>query len=70
VLRAAVERDLEHLDSLDEAPRMLPLGDLRAELTFLARWNLSSLEQRSDLLRFLRRTPSASRISPRPCTSA
>jgi hypothetical protein len=24
-------------------------------LTFLARWNLSSLEQRSDLLRFLRR---------------
>jgi AcrR family transcriptional regulator len=55
VLRAAVERDLAHLDSLDDALGMLPLGDLQAELTFLARWNLSSLEQRSDLLRFLRR---------------
>jgi AcrR family transcriptional regulator len=55
VLREAVERDLAHLDSLEQALGMLPLGDLRAELTFLARWNLSSLEQRSDLLRFLRR---------------
>jgi AcrR family transcriptional regulator len=55
VLRQAVDRELAHLDSLQQALDMLPLGDLKAELTFLARWNLSSLEQRSDLLGFLRR---------------
>lgn len=32
---------------------MLPLGDLRAELTLLARWNLASLDRRSDLMRFI-----------------
>ena len=55
VLRKAVDRELAHLDSLQQALDMLPLGDFRAELTFLARWNLSTLEQRSDLLAFLRR---------------
>lgn len=34
---------------------MLPLGDLQAELTLMARWNLSSLERRSQLARFVRR---------------
>jgi AcrR family transcriptional regulator len=59
VLRKAVDRELAHLDSLQQALDMLPLGDLAAELTFLARWNLSSLEQRSDLLAFLRRDGAA-----------
>jgi len=59
VLRQAVDRELAHLDSLQQALDMLPLGDLKAELTFLARWNLSSLEQRSDLLGFLRRDAAA-----------
>jgi hypothetical protein len=31
------------------------LGDLRAELTLLARWNLGSLDRRSALARFVRR---------------
>ena len=34
---------------------MLPLGDLRAELTLMARWNLTSLDRRSELARFVRR---------------
>ena len=34
---------------------MLPLGDLRSELTLLARWNLSSLARRSDLTRLVYR---------------
>jgi hypothetical protein len=34
---------------------MLPLGDLRAELTLMARWNLASLEHRPQLTTLLRR---------------
>lgn len=41
---------------------MLPLGDLRAELTLMARWNLGSLERRSELARFVRRD--AARLAP------
>ena len=55
LLRAAVERDLAAIDELGEVIAMLPLGDLRAELTLLARWNLSSLERRSRLARLVRR---------------
>jgi AcrR family transcriptional regulator len=55
VLEAAVERQLAAIDELPSVIDMLPLGDLRAELTLLARWNLASLEQRSDLARFIRR---------------
>jgi AcrR family transcriptional regulator len=53
VLHAAVERHLEAIDELPSVMDMLPLGDLRAELTLLARWNLASLDRRSDLTRFL-----------------
>ena len=55
LLRAAVERDLAASDELGDVIAMLPLGDLRAELTLLARWNLSSLERRSRLARLVRR---------------
>jgi hypothetical protein len=43
------------MDELARAMAMFPLGDLRAELTVLARWNLASLEERADLTRFIRR---------------
>ena len=55
VLRAAIERDLAAIDELGAVIAMLPLGDLRAELTLLARWNLSSLERRARLARLVRR---------------
>lgn len=55
LLRAAIERDLSAVDELSSVIAMLPLGDLRSELTLLARWNLSSLERRSRLARLVRR---------------
>jgi AcrR family transcriptional regulator len=55
VLRAAIERDLHAVDEIGSVIEMLPLGDLRAELTLMARWNLASLERRSELTKLLRR---------------
>jgi AcrR family transcriptional regulator len=55
LLAAAVERKVQSLDELGSALEMLPLGDLRAELTLLARWNLRSLKERDALTRFVLR---------------
>ncbi|HWX96559.1 MAG TPA: TetR/AcrR family transcriptional regulator [Solirubrobacteraceae bacterium] len=62
LLRAAIEREMRAVDELDAVVEMLPLGDLRAELTLLARWNLSSLARRSDLTRLVSRE--AHRLPP------
>jgi AcrR family transcriptional regulator len=53
VLRACVERQVEELDRMQTAVEMLPLGDLRAELTLIGRWNLADLKRRQPLYRFL-----------------
>jgi AcrR family transcriptional regulator len=55
LLHCAIERELAAIDELGSVLDMLPLGDLRAELTLMARWNLGSLERRSQLARFVRR---------------
>lgn len=55
VLEKAIERQLEAVDDLGSALEMLPLGDLRAELTLMARWNLASLDRRAQLARFVHR---------------
>jgi AcrR family transcriptional regulator len=55
LLEEAIERELAGMGELGDALAMLPLGDLRAELTLLARWNLASLDRRTDLTRFIRR---------------
>jgi AcrR family transcriptional regulator len=52
VLEKAIERQLETMDELGSVLDMLPLGDLRAELTLMARWNLASLDRRAPLIRF------------------
>jgi AcrR family transcriptional regulator len=62
LLRCAIEHELRAIDELGSVIDMLPLGDLRAELTLLARWNLGSLERRSALARFVRRD--AARLPP------
>jgi AcrR family transcriptional regulator len=62
LLRSAVEHELRAVDELGSVLEMLPLGDLRAELTLMARWNLTSLENRSQLARFVRRD--AERLPP------
>lgn len=59
LLRSAIERELRAIDELGSVMEMLPLGDLRAELTLMARWNLASLERRSELARFVRRDAAA-----------
>ena len=61
MLRCAIERELRAVDELGSVMDLLPLGDLRAELTLMARWNLTSLERRSELSRFVRRD--AARLS-------
>ena len=55
LLEAAVDRELAGMDELAHAIAMFPLGNLRAEVTMLARWNLASLERRAALTRFVRR---------------
>jgi AcrR family transcriptional regulator len=55
LLEAAVDREVAGMDELAHAIAMFPLGDLRAEVTMLARWNLASLERRAELTRFVRR---------------
>jgi AcrR family transcriptional regulator len=62
LLRSAIERELLAVDELGSVLEMLPLGDLQAELTLMARWNLASLERRSQLARFVRRD--ADRLPP------
>ncbi|HUA73475.1 MAG TPA: TetR/AcrR family transcriptional regulator [Solirubrobacteraceae bacterium] len=54
VLAAGIERQLSRLDALREIRRLLgPLGDLKAELTLLARYILAELDSESELLRIL-----------------
>jgi AcrR family transcriptional regulator len=55
LLEATLDRELAGMDELTQAIAMFPLGDLRAELTMLARWNLASLDRRAELTRFVRR---------------
>jgi AcrR family transcriptional regulator len=55
LLDAALERHVADLDQMQGAIDLLPLGDLRAELTLMARWNLQDLQRRRDLHRFLRK---------------
>jgi AcrR family transcriptional regulator len=53
VLEAAFERHVAELDSLHSAVEMMPLGDLRAELTLLARFGLQMLARERDLRRIV-----------------
>ncbi len=55
LLEAVVENAIASVDQLSGAFALLPLGDLRAELTLLARWNLASLRRRAEFNRFLAR---------------
>ena len=55
LLDAAVERHVTDIEEMQGAIDLLPLGDLRAELTLIARWNLQDLLRRRDVYRFLRK---------------
>lgn len=53
LLHAALMHASCTVDELEGVLGMLPLGDLRAELVLLARWNMTSLQRRTTLTRFL-----------------
>lgn len=68
VLMAGIERQLGRLDALREIRRVLtPLGDVKAELTLIARYILAELDSESDLLRIL---ASEARSRPQLLTAA
>lgn len=53
VLEAAFERHVAELEAVHSAIEMMPLGDLRAELTLLARWGIHMLREQRDLRRIV-----------------
>jgi AcrR family transcriptional regulator len=53
VLEAAVDRGVRDLEAIHSAIELMPLGDLRAELTLLARWGLHVLAEQRDLRRIV-----------------
>jgi len=68
VLAAGIERQLARLDALRDIRRVLtPLGDLKAELTLIARYILTELDSESELLRIL---ASEARNRPQLLTAA
>jgi AcrR family transcriptional regulator len=53
VLAAAVDENVRDLEAIHSAIDLMPLGDLRAELTLLARWGLHTLAQQRELRRIM-----------------
>jgi len=53
VLEAAFDRHVQELEAMHTAIEMMPLGDLRAELTLLGRWGLHMLREERDLRRIV-----------------
>ena len=53
VLEAAFDRHVQELEAMHSAIEMMPLGDLRAELTLLGRWGLHMLREERDLRRIV-----------------
>ena len=53
LLRACVDRHIVELGRVQDAIELLPLGDLRAELMLMGRWNLEDLSRRQAMYRFL-----------------
>lgn len=57
LLEAALEPVLESVQFLEQARSLLPLGDLRSELTVLARGGLAGITASRPLLRIIERDP-------------
>jgi AcrR family transcriptional regulator len=55
VLEAAIQRELAAMDELASVLDTPTSGDLKAELTAMARWNLDSLDRRAQLAQIVRR---------------
>jgi AcrR family transcriptional regulator len=55
VLEAILEGHLNQLETTENVMALMPLGDLRAELTLLARWGLQQIQNMRPLVRILQR---------------
>ena len=55
VLEGALDRQVSAIETMGSVMDLMPLGDLRAELTLLARWTLQELAKQNDLWRILHR---------------
>jgi len=55
VLVAALERHIGSLEGMHSVMDLLPLADLRSELTLLVRWALQELAQELQLIRIIQR---------------
>jgi AcrR family transcriptional regulator len=53
VLAAGIERHVSEIEAMRSAMDLMPLGDLRAELTLIARWALAELRSEQDLMRIV-----------------
>jgi AcrR family transcriptional regulator len=53
VLEAGIERHVSEIEAMRSAMDLMPLGDLRAELTLIARWALTELRSEQDLMRIV-----------------
>src|SRR5919204_5875707 len=55
VLQAAIELHVSELEAVRSAMELMPLGDLRSELTLTARWGLQELKEEQDLMRVVQK---------------
>ena len=55
VLDAALERHVSEISTMGGVMDLLPLGDLRSELTLLVRWLLVELEREREVVRVIER---------------
>jgi AcrR family transcriptional regulator len=55
VLQAAIEKHVSEIESVRSAMELMPLGDLRSELTLVARWTLQELKEEQELMRVVQK---------------
>jgi AcrR family transcriptional regulator len=55
VLEAAIERHVGEIEAMRPALEMLPLGDLRAELTLVGRWAFAELKAEQEIMRIVQK---------------
>jgi AcrR family transcriptional regulator len=55
VLQAAIEKHVSEIESVRSAMELMPLGDLRSELTLVARWSLQELKEEQELMRVIQK---------------
>jgi AcrR family transcriptional regulator len=53
VVTAGIERHVAEIEAMHSAMDMMPLGDVRAELTLIARWTLHELRNEQNLMKIV-----------------